>query len=54
MHVLYITAGKITFCKAAIINGIKQVGFANSVFSTYTNNASGKLKGSLTVIFKLK
>jgi len=54
MHVLYITAGKVTFCKAAIINGIKQVSLANSVFSTYPYNASGELKGSLTVIFKLK
>jgi hypothetical protein len=54
MNVLQIAAGKIAFCEAAIINSIQQVGFANSVFSTNTNDAAGKLKRVLAVVLKLE
>jgi hypothetical protein len=44
---------KITFGETEIMNGIQQIGFANAVISTDANDAPGKRKSSLRVVFEL-
>ena len=45
--------GKIAFCEAGIVNGIQQVGLANSVISNDKIKLFRKINGFKPVIFKV-
>jgi hypothetical protein len=51
--ILAVAPGKITFGKAAVINGIQQVGFANAIGAANAHDPLAERKWRLPVIFKL-
>ena len=53
MNIYRVCSQKITFGKAEVMNGIQQIGFANSIASANANDAFIKLIGILRVIFEL-
>lgn len=44
---------KIAFGKTEIVDGIKQVCFANAILAANTNDPFFKIKGTVTVVFEL-
>lgn len=43
-YIAPVQAGKVTFCKTEIVDGIQQVGFANTVFTANTYNSFPEVK----------
>jgi hypothetical protein len=54
LNVYCIDAAEITFSKTEIMNGIKQVGFAGSVFTTNPNYSVVKIEGLPLIVFELE
>ena len=54
MNIQLVLAGKITFGEAEVMNGIKQIGFTDSIAAADTNNAFGKDELLVKIVFELK
>lgn len=54
MNIHLVLPGEVTFGEAEVMNGIKQIGFANTISTANTNNALVKLKLLLKIIFELE
>ena len=52
-HILAIAAGKIALGKAAIVDGVQQVGLSNAILSADAHNAAGKIKPGILVILEM-
>jgi len=52
-YILAVAAGKIALGKAAVIDGIQQVGLANTILPAYTYDAAGEIKPGILVILEM-
>jgi hypothetical protein len=54
MHIHLVLPGKIAFGETQIMNGIQQIGFAHTISAANANNALGKNKLLVEVVFELE
>ena len=54
INIQLVCPGKIAFGETEVMNGIQQIGFANSVAAANANNAFGKNKLLMKIVFELE